>query len=116
MKIINSTEKITNQTLAEMSSRMFGNLVKAVVDVENEIMAVDAEMHSDLEAELIESGSGQRNLWGINLYPEFFGEEDFVEFNSMINLRPSQNNRTRGVDDKQIQEKIRKIVGALVEK
>jgi hypothetical protein len=111
MKIIK--EKILVKDLKEMAGKMFGNLVKAVVDIEKEIMAVDAELHADEEALLLENGSEQKNLWGINLYPELSGE-DFVEFDSMINLRPSQENRSRGVDDLEIQKKIIKIVNKLI--
>jgi hypothetical protein len=96
-----------------MASAMFGDLVKAVVDVRRERMAVDAELHSDQEAYLLENGSEQRDLWGINLYPDF-ADEAFVEFDSMINLRPSQGNRGRGVDDPKIREKILEIVYSLV--
>ncbi|MDO9230941.1 MAG: DUF5674 family protein [bacterium] len=113
MKIVE--EKITLEELKEMSGKMFGNLVKAVVDIEKEIMVVDAGLHADEEALLLENGSEQKNLWGINLYPEMTGE-DFVEFDSMINLRPSQNNRSRGVDDTEIQKKIIQIVDKLVKK
>lgn len=113
MKIID--DKITLSELKEMSNKMFGNLVKAVVDVEKEIMAIDAPMHADEEAELIKNGSKQENLWGINLYPGETGK-DFIEFDSMINIRPSANNRTRGVGDKKIREIIIKIVSKLVEK
>lgn len=112
MKIIE--EKITLSELREMSGKMFGNLVKAVVDTEKGIMAVDAELHADEEAKLLELGSQQKNLWGINLYPELT-EDDFLEFDSMINLRPSQNNRSRGVEDEKIQKRIREIVDKLVE-
>ncbi|MBM2820382.1 MAG: hypothetical protein HW405_142 [Candidatus Berkelbacteria bacterium] len=114
MKII--TDSINLDELKKMSKNMFENLVKAVVDIEKEIMAVDAPMHADEEAELIKNGSKQENLWGINLYPEYFGKEDFIEFDSMINIRPSANNRTRGVDDEKIREIIIKIVSKLVEK
>ncbi len=113
MKIIK--DKITIGELKEMSQKMFGNLVKAVVDVEKDIMAVDGELHADEEALLIENGSQQKNLWGINIYPEMAGD-DFIEFDSMINLRPSQGNRSRGVDDERIQEEIIKIVNKLIEK
>lgn len=113
MKII--TDKISIQELSEMAKKMFGNLVKAVVDIEKKIMAVDAELHADEEALLLENGSEQKNLWGINFYPELTGE-DFIEFDSMINLRPSQNNRTRGVEDLEIQKKIIGIVNKLVVK
>lgn len=91
--------------LQPMAEKMFGNLVKAVVDIEKKIVAVDAEMHADLEQLLLEHGSEQKNLWGINFYPEIAGE-DFIEFDSMINVRPSQNNRSRGVDDEEIRKQI----------
>jgi hypothetical protein len=113
MKIVDKKAKISKKELVEMSQRMFGNLVKAVVDVEKGIMAVDAELHADEEACLLEKGSEQKNLWGINLYPEV-KKEDFVEFDSMINLRPSQGNRSRNVEDKNLQEKIMEIVNDLV--
>lgn len=96
-----------------MAVKSFGNLVKAVVDVDKKIMAIDAGLHADLEAFLLDKGSDQNNLWGINLYPDLEGEE-FVEFDSMINLRPGGGNMTRGVDNPAIQEKIRVIVNSLV--
>jgi hypothetical protein len=114
MKIIKDKIKITE--LKQMSEKMFGNLVKAVLDIEKEIMALDAEMHADEEAELLKKGSKQNNLWGINLYPENYGKNDFIEFDSMINIRPKQNNRSRGVDDPNLKNKIIKIVNKLVEK
>jgi hypothetical protein len=113
MRIV--TEKITVSELKEMSGKMFGNLVKAVVDTEKEIMAVDAELHADEEALLLENGSKQENLWGINLYPEMTGD-DFVEFDSMINIRPKQENRSRGVDNEELQKKILEIINKLVTK
>ncbi len=113
MKIID--KKISIEELKTMSEKMFDSLVKAVVDIDKEIMVVDAELHADEEKLLLENKSKQESLWGINLYPDLSGE-DFVEFDSMINLRPSQNNRSRGVDDKQIREKIISIVNKLVTK
>jgi hypothetical protein len=80
-----------------------------VVDVDKELIAVDAELHSDLEALLLENGSKQKSLWGINLYPDI-ADEDFVEFDSVINMRPSQGNRSRGVDDEQIRKKIAEVL------
>lgn len=112
MKIVK--DKIFLDELKEMSAKMYGNLVKAVVDVEKEIMAVDAELHADEEKLLLENGSKQKDLWGINLYPEAKGEE-FLEFDSMINLRPAQGNRSRGVDDENLRERIRRIVIKLLE-
>ena len=114
MKIIKN--QITIGELKQMSQKMFGNLVKAVIDIEKEVMAIDGQLHSDEEALLIEQNSKQNDLWGINLYPELFGSNDFIEFDSMINLRPAQGNRTRSVDDPIIQEKIKVIVNRLVAK
>lgn len=104
---------ISIKDLREMSEKMFGNLVKAVVDVEKEIMVVDAELHSDEEAVLIKDGSKQQNLWGINIYPDL-SKDDQIEFDSMINLRPKQSNRSRSVDDPKIREKILKICSKLI--
>ena len=113
MKIIDNENKISIDELKIMAESRFGDLVKAVVDVEKKIMVIDAELHADQERVLLEDGSKQENLWGINLYPDD-SDEDFIEFDSMINLRPSWGNRSRGVDDEQTQTKIRNIVNILV--
>ena len=112
MKII--TEIVTLNELKQMTA-MFGNMVKAVVDVDREFVAVDAELHSDLEALLLENGSKQKSLWGINFYPEMQGEE-FIEFDSMINMRPSQGNRSRGIDNKGVCKKIIEIAAKRIKK
>lgn len=105
---------ISNQELSKMSEKMFEKLVKAVVDIEKEIMVVDAPLHADQEFFLLEKGSEQDNLWGINLIPEKFGTENFIVFDSMINMRPSAGNRSRNVENPEIQKKIIKIVSKLV--
>lgn len=106
MKVLKQTHsKIELKQLAET---VFGDMLKAVVDVSRELIAVDAELHSDLESLLLEDGSKQQDLWGINFYPTQTGD-DFIEFDSMINIRPSQNNFGRGVDSEEIQKKIRSI-------
>jgi hypothetical protein len=104
---------ITRRHLKEIAEKRFGDMVKGVVDIEKEIMALGGELHADEEAFLLESGSQQRNLWGINLYPEL-SLPDFLEYDSMINIRPSQKNRSRGVEDPMIRQKIESIVGKLV--
>jgi hypothetical protein len=108
------TEAVTIKELKDMATGMFGNLVKAVVDVEKEIMAIDAELHADEEALLLENGSKQENLWGINIYPDLPGG-DRIEFDSMINLKPRQGNGTRSVNDPKTRNKIIEIVNKLVE-
>jgi hypothetical protein len=92
----------------------YGALVKAVVDVERAIIIAGMTMHSDGEETLLEHGSKQANLWGINLYLQQ-SDEEWIEYDSVINLRPSQGNDSRGVDDPAIREKIRSIVNHLVQ-
>jgi hypothetical protein len=106
-----ATSRARLSTLAETQ---FGDMVKAVVDVERRVMAIGGELHSDEEAALIEDGSAQANLWGINLYPAEQGDA-WIEFDSMINVRPSQGNRSRNVDDPVLQDRIRQVATALVE-
>jgi hypothetical protein len=109
MKLL--TGKITLSQLHEMAQLRFGNLVKAVVDIERSLIVVDAELHSDQESFLLDQGSRQKDLWGINLYPEFpIDDENFVEFDSMINLRPLENNRSRSVEDPVIRDRILRVV------
>lgn len=81
-------------------------MVKGVVDVEKGLLALEADMYADLEKVLLEQGSKQEDLWGINLYPDLFGEDDFLEFDSMINIRPGQGNRSRGVEDSALRQQI----------
>lgn len=86
-----------------------GEMIKAVVDVENGHVAFDAELHADLEQLLLDQGSRQEHLWGINLYPEEDGE-DFIEFDSLINIRPRQDNRSRDVEDPRVRARIIEVV------
>lgn len=111
MKLIDTT--ISKNKLKRMSESFAGGLVKAVIDVKKEIMVVDASMHADEEKELLDRGSNQDNLWGINLYPDL-SDEDFIEFDSMINVRPRLNNFSRGIEDKNLRKKITSIVSKLV--
>lgn len=106
-------QPISLQDIKAMAQNSFGDFVKAVVDVEQGIMAVDAELHADEESFLLEGGSKQENLWGINIYPDLNGEER-IEFDSMINIKPNQNNRSRSVGDPQIRAAITKIVLNLI--
>ena len=111
MEIIHSP--IPRSYLIPLAQHMDGEMVKAVVDVGAGRIALDAGMHVDLEALLLDSGSNQDSLWGINLYPDL-PDEDWLELDSMINLRPGQGNRSRGVDDPAIRERIRSLVNALI--
>ena len=100
---------ITREELVRLAENFYGDMIKGVVDVDQELLALDAELHSDLEGFLLSGGSQQEALWGINLYPEA-DEEDFLEFDSLINIRPRQGNRSRDVENEEIRERIRSIV------
>jgi hypothetical protein len=108
------TQQITVAELAAMAEGSFGDLVKAVADIGRGLLAVDAGMHSDLEALLLDDGSLQAELWGINLYPAEFGTSGFLEFDSMINLRPGHGNRTRSVEDPTVRAAIEEVVRRVV--
>ncbi|MBQ1373605.1 hypothetical protein IIY66_02255 [Candidatus Saccharibacteria bacterium] len=89
---------------------MDDNAIKAAVDIKKELLAVDSPMHYDCEQLLIENGSDQNDIWGINLYLDSDNVDDLVEFDSMINIRPARGNRSRGVEDSDIQDKIKAVV------
>lgn len=99
-----------------MARQQFGNFIKATVDVKKQLMALGGDLHADEEQLLLEKGSDQADLWGINLYPAKFGQADFIEFDSMINLRPSQGNMSRGIDSPAIENQVKKVVQKLVVK
>ena len=106
-------EPVTRAHLLKVAKEGFGDFVKAVVDCAQGIMAIGGELHADEEQMLLAQGSEQKNLWGVNLYPEN-SSEGWVECNSMINIRPRQGNRTRGVGDPAVQKQIHAVVSRLV--
>jgi len=109
MKIKIVEKNIDIKELIRIGEEGFGEMVKAVVDVEKEIMAIGGELHADEEAILLGSGSKQEHLWGINLYPQK-KDEEFIQFDSVINLKPSQGNRSRGIENPEIQKRVKEIV------
>ena len=112
LKFVN--QKISLRELEEIARERFGDMVKAVVDIELGVMVVGGDLHSDEEAFLLEQGSKQENLWGINIYVDK-PLEDRIEFDSVINIRPNQNNRSRDVLDSAIREKILIATNQLIE-
>jgi hypothetical protein len=111
MKLVDSP--ISKEEIEHMAKDGFGMFVKGVVDVEKRIIVLDAPLHADEEAYLLSLGSKQQHLWGINIYPEL-DTPDYIEFDSMINVRPSQQNLSRSVDDSSLQQLIREIVAELI--
>src|SRR3989344_6903740 len=106
-------EKISRTELQKIANERFGDMVKAVVDLHRQVIALGGELHADEESALIEQGSKHEDLLGINLYPREQGES-FLEFDSMINIRPALGNRTRGVEAVSTRAEIKKLVEELV--
>lgn len=107
-------DTITVTELREMAHKLYGNLVKADIDVAKGIMVVDMDMHADGEAYLLENGSAQQDLWGVNLHPDSFKTDEFIEFDSMINLKPRQGNMSRDVLDADVRAQIAELVNKMV--
>lgn len=108
------SEKISKDKLKVLAANTFVDMIKCVADVRLGLLAVDAELHADLESLLLENGSLHENLWGFNLYPDEAGD-DFVEFDSLINIRAWQGNRSRNVEDETVRQQIRDVVSKYVE-
>lgn len=102
-------QPISHEELKVLAQNTFGDMIKCVADVQRGLLALDADLHADLERLLLESGSAQENLWGFNLWVEEEGE-DFIEFDSLINIRSWQGNPTRDVSDPMVRESIKAIV------
>jgi len=109
MKIKIIKENISKAELRELALEFYVEMVKGVVDIERGIMALGGEWHIDANQVLIEDGSSQKNLWGFNIYLD-----GRIEYISLINIRPLQNNRTLEVEDPNIRGKMDAIIKKLV--
>ena len=113
MRRATESNPMTLDEIRALAETRFGDMIKGVVDLERGILLLDADLHADQEASLLAEGSKQANLWGINLYPDVVGD-DWLEFDSMINLRPSLGNRSRGVDDAATRAAIAGLIARIV--
>ena len=111
MLILNNP--ISRAELKEYAANTFGDMIKCVADLDKGLLAIDADLHADLERLLLENGSLQTSLWGFNLYPDETSE-DFIEYDSLINIRSWQGNPSRDVLDKDVREKIAAIVNQYI--
>jgi hypothetical protein len=99
--------------LRALVERFFEDMVKYVADLELGVIAVGGELHADAEALLLERGSRQNDLWGANYLPGR-GEDDCIEYTSLINIRPSQDNRSMEVQDPGLRARIRDLTFRLI--
>jgi hypothetical protein len=107
-------EKIGREEFKKIAEENFGNMVKAAIDIEREIMALGGELHIDGEVLLWNNGSKADNLWGINIYTDK-EKEEMIEFIALINIRPARGNRSMEIQNPSVREKIKTIVDKLIE-
>ena len=107
-------DKINNNELRLFLNNPFVDMIKFVVDIEKEIIAIGGEMHADAESVLLKNSSEQRNLWGANIYPDMENDNK-IEYHSLINIRPSQDNRSMEIENDKLKLKIKNIVNKLIE-
>lgn len=107
------TEPITKAEALSIAQEFYGDMVKGVVDIEREVIALGGEYHMDANNVLIEKGSKQAEVWGFNIYPGLEGG-DWIEYVSLINIRPQIGNRSMVVEDKKIRDIMRNIIEKLV--
>jgi len=100
--------KIDSQIRQKIAEDLKG-YIKIVVDVRRKILAAGGEKHVDGERLLLEDGSRQEDLWGAGLDLE----TDEMDFDSLINLRPTQN-RSREILDEEIRKKTVAIIQSLL--
>jgi len=109
MKIHIIRTRATKQQMNEMLE-MLETYVKLAVDIERGILAGGGAMHADCEAVLLEDGSQQENIWGADWNPA----TQEVTFESLINIRPRQNNRSLEIQDPAIRQQVEQITKNLL--
>ena len=102
-------ENVSKEELSDIAKEFYVNMVKGAIDVENDIISLGGEYHVDANMVLIEHGSHQDNIWGFNLYLEKEGD-DWIEYVSLINIRPADGNRSMFIENEQLRDKIKEII------
>jgi hypothetical protein len=101
----------TPQTAADLEmfrGQPFDSLIKYVVDIRSQRIALGGEMHADAEEELLKTGSSQADLWGGNLLP--WRTPPRIEHTSLINIRPAAGNRAIEISEPLIRTAVEAIV------
>jgi len=90
----------------------YGSMIKIVVDIRRKSLAGGGEMHADCEQVLLENGSEQDDIWGANWYPS----ERRIEFEALINIRPSIGNRGILIQNQEIREEVELVTRTLLDR
>ncbi len=113
MKIKVVNDEISKAELEEIAKEFYVTMIKGVVDIEQEIIAFGGEYHIDANGILIENGSKQGDIWGFNIVLEKT-PDSWIEYISLINIRPQVGNMNMEVQDDKIREKMKKIINSKI--
>ena len=107
IQIVRDTIPIAN--LTPIAAAWYVDMIKGVIDVEQEILALGGEYHMDANTVLTENGSKQSDVWGFNIHLNK-PREEWIECLSLINIRPAQGNRGMHVEDAALRERMSTII------
>lgn len=114
MEIVIINQKITKKELKEIAQNNHGDMVKGVVDLSKNNMALGGDMHADAEEVMLNNGSKQEDLWGFNIFPDS-PEDKRYEYISFINIRPRQNNFDMTIQDPTLRKKMKTVIEGLID-
>ncbi len=98
-------KKATPDQIKNASEDLNG-YIKIDVDIELEILTAGGEWHYEGEQLLLKQGSKQENIWGGGID----WESKEIDYNSMINMRPNQDNPSRDILSPKIRKKFSEII------
>jgi len=113
MEILVVRKPVDEQTLNALAKEWHHTLVKGIADISLGSVALGGEWHMDANTKLIEEGSEQKNLWGFNVYPKESGDAA-IEYNSLINIRPLQGNRSMEITSEETRKAVRRVVALAI--
>jgi hypothetical protein len=106
-------QKLSPSEVKSFLGQPYDQMIKFVIDIERNILAMGGELHADAEKILLEDGSSQQNLWGGNFYP-LRPPAKQIEYTSLINIRPSQGNLSLEQKDQNIRTKMFAIIKGML--
>lgn len=112
IKILN--KKISKEELEEIAKLNYGHMIKGVADIRQNMVALGGQLHADAEAQMLEAGSKQIDLWGFNLHINQPLDKR-IQYTSMINIRPYHGNHGLEITDASIKTAVKKVVDSWVE-
>ena len=107
-------DKISLQELREVAKEFYSTMIKGVVDIEKEIAVFGGEYHADANEIILKNGSRQSDVWGFNIYLDK-PRESWIEYVSLINIRPQAGNMEMEIQDRDIRDKVKAILHSKIE-